>query len=278
MVYHSKNEASEWKLDNQLFLVYQILKVKDWASGRAGLRGTAMHTQKTGRCSMAEENRAEQIANQLRREILRGTLAPGAPIKERDNAAEMGVSRTPMREAIRILAKEGLVNLRPSRSPIVADPTIKEVADAIEVLSALELLSIRLACEHATDAEIKTIRSIERSIAVGYDTLDDLDRFDLDMQFHIAIARASHNAALAETHAAFLARLWRARYLSAIRKRSRDRVLDQHAAIVAGLEARDVAAAQASLRAHLEHLVINVKDYYQSSRADAETCEPACSD
>ncbi|MEQ9673915.1 MAG: winged helix-turn-helix domain-containing protein, partial [Roseovarius indicus] len=69
---------------------------------------------------MAEGILAEQIANQLRRDILRGKLAPGASIKERDNAAEMGVSRTPMREAIRILAQDGLVILRPARSPIVA--------------------------------------------------------------------------------------------------------------------------------------------------------------
>lgn len=228
-----------------------------------------------GHCRMAEENRAEQIAQQLRREILRGTLAPGAPIKERDNAAEMGVSRTPMREAIRILAQEGLVVLRPSRSPIVADPTIKEVGDAIDVLSVLELLSVRLACEHATDEEIAAIRRIERQIAEGYDTLDDLDRFDLDMQFHIAIVRASHNETLAETHGAYLARLWRARYLSAIRKRSRDRVIEQHKAIVAGLEARDVDAAQASLREHLEHLLINVQDYFRTSRSEVAEIEAA---
>ena len=61
----------------------------------------------------------EQIAQSLRRDILRGRLSPGDSIKERDNAAERGVSRTPRREAIRILAQEGLVILRPSRSPIV---------------------------------------------------------------------------------------------------------------------------------------------------------------
>lgn len=224
---------------------------------------------------MAEETRAEQIATQLRRDILRGVLVPGAPIKERDNAAEMGVSRTPMREAIRILSKEGLVILRPSRSPVVADPTLKEVGDAIEVLSVLELLSVRLACEHATDTEIAEVRALERQMAENYDTLDNLDRFDVDMSFHIAIARASHNEMLAETHAAYLGRLWRARYLSAMRKHSRERVLQQHEAIVRGLEARDVDMAQEHLRGHLEHLLINVQDYFRSSEQGVEAVTPA---
>lgn len=222
---------------------------------------------------MAEENRAEQIAKQLRRDILLGVLAPGAPIKERDNALEMGVSRTPMREAIRILAKEGLVVLRPSRSPIVAQPSLKEVTNAIEVLSALEMLSLRLACERATDEELADIRQVERHMADNYDTFDDVDRFEIDMSFHIAIARASHNEMLAETHSSYLARLWRARYLSAIKKRSRERVLHQHSAIIAGLEARDVVAAQKELNAHLEHLLVNVSEYFESEEAEMRTVQ-----
>ena len=219
---------------------------------------------------MAEENRAEQIAKQLRRDILLGVLAPGAPIKERDNAVEMGVSRTPMREAIRILAKEGLVVLRPSRSPIVAQPSVKDVSNAIEVLAALEMLSVQLACERASDAEVAEIRRIERRMVDNYDTLDDVDRFEIDMSFHIAIARASHNEMLAETHSSYLARLWRARYLSAIKKRSRERVVAQHAAIIDGLERRNVEAAQKELNAHLEHLLVNVTEFFEAEEAATE--------
>lgn len=214
---------------------------------------------------MAAENRAEQIAKQMRREILLGTLAPGAPIKERDNALEMGVSRTPMREAIRILANEGLVILRPSRSPIVADPTLSEVSNAIEVLSALELFSVKLACQRATPDDMADIRRFERQLDTDYDRLDNVERFEVDMSFHRAIVRASHNDMLIETHSAYLARLWRARFLSAINKRSRERVLAQHAAIVEGLEARDFEAAQLQLGSHLEHLVVNITDLFKAS-------------
>ncbi|MDN3722463.1 GntR family transcriptional regulator [Roseibium salinum] len=96
---------------------------------------------------MSEPNLADEIAARLRRDILRGKLPPGSAIKERDNALELGVSRTPMREAIRILAKEGLVILRPSRSPVVARPSFKEISDQVAVLVALEKFSAELACE-----------------------------------------------------------------------------------------------------------------------------------
>ncbi|MFZ5961869.1 GntR family transcriptional regulator [Thalassococcus sp. BH17M4-6] len=213
---------------------------------------------------MAEQNLPEQVAQQLRRDILRGVLKPGASIKERDSAAELGVSRTPMREAIRILAKEGLVQLRPARSPIVVQMSLSEVADSIEVLSALELLSGKLACLNASDEDIAAVRQAERYVAENFDRLDDIDRFEADMEFHLSIARASRNAALIGTHSSYLARLWRARFLSAARKRSRDRVLSQHEAIVRSIEARDIEGTQKALGEHLEHLLINVEEFYES--------------
>ncbi|MFZ7090217.1 GntR family transcriptional regulator [Primorskyibacter sp. 2E233] len=217
---------------------------------------------------MPEETLPEQIANQLRRDILRGKLAPGAQVKERDNAAEMGVSRTPMREAIRILAKEGLVILRPARSPVVAQPTLREVADNIEVLTVLEMLSGELACERALDEQIEEIAEIQNRMASLYDDIDMLDVFELDMEFHLAIVRAANNPVLIETHRSILARLWRARYLSATRKRSRDRVLRQHTDIVEGLQARDPERVKLALHSHLEHLLINVQEYFQIGQTE----------
>lgn len=213
----------------------------------------------------------EQIAAQLRREILRGKLAPGAPIKERDNAAEMGVSRTPMREAIRILAKEGLVQLRPARSPIVAQPSFKQIADHIEVLSALELLSAELACNRASDDQIEEIAALQEQMEALYDDLDAVDVFEIDMNFHIAIVRASGNKVLTDTHRAILARLWRARFLSARRKRSRDRVLRQHRDIVSGLRARDPDVVRKHLQSHLEHLLVNVQDFFEHEADETQT-------
>ena len=94
------------------------------------------------------------IADRLRREILTGTIPPGSPIKERDHAERLGISRTPLREAVRILAQEGLVTLRPLRSPLVTDMTRAEALDEVAVLRLLELHGGELACAHAPEAEI----------------------------------------------------------------------------------------------------------------------------
>lgn len=219
---------------------------------------------------MDEATLAEQIAKQLRRNILRGKLPPGSAIKERDNAAELGVSRTPMREAIRILAKEGLVILRPARSPIVADPSIEEIADQVEVLLTLEKRAAQLACEAATDEDIERIEGISRRMAEIYETTDPLDMFELDMSFHAAVVAAAHNRALAETHAAFLARLWRARYLSAAQKRNRERLLDQHGAIVEALAARDPVAVEKAIDAHLLQLAPDIRRMMEREREAAD--------
>lgn len=209
-----------------------------------------------------DEILAEKIANQLRRDILRGKLAPGASVKERDNATDMGVSRTPMREAIRILAKEGLVTLRPSRSPIVADPDLKEVIDAVEVLGTLELLSGDLACMHATDREIAGIRALHKKMVAEHGRINSLDFFEIDMQFHLEIARASHNRSLAETHSAYLSRLWRARYLSARIRRGQERAMAQHGAIAEGLASRDAGRVRREITSHLEHLGDNIRELF----------------
>lgn len=219
---------------------------------------------------MAEPILAEQIANQLRRDILRGKLPPGTSIKERDNAAELGVSRTPMREAIRILAKEGLVQLRPSRSPIVAQPSFKEVSDQAQVLIALEKLSAELACVAATDDEIDHIAGIVDHMAERFDTTDPLDMFEIDMSFHTAIALASHNEALADTHAGFLQRLWRARYVAASQRRNRSRVVSEHTMIVEGLRARDPKQVRAAIDNHLWNLAEDIREVIAEEAQAAE--------
>jgi DNA-binding GntR family transcriptional regulator len=203
---------------------------------------------------MTDDVLAIEIAVKLRRDILRGKLAPGALVKERDHAAEYGVSRSPLREAIRILAMERLIVLRPSRSPRVANPTFHEIADEVLVLLVLEKLSAELACQRATEADFAQIRAICDRMNAMTDEADHLDLFEVDMSFHTAVARASHNPALAETHQTYLARLWRARYLAASQKRNRQRVRDHHEAILAALEARNVEAVRTAIDAHLGQL------------------------
>lgn len=222
---------------------------------------------------MPDPTLPEQIANQLRRDILRGKLSPGDSLKERDKSAELGVSRTPMREAIRIVAREGLITLRPARSPIVAMPDAKAVTDDVEVLLAIEKLSGELACERATPADIDGIAQIMQHMAEAFDTMDAVDMFELDMSFHSALALAAHNPPLAEIHSRFLARLWRARFLAAVKRRNRASVIEHHATILAALRARDAIAIREAIGIHLDRLTEDIADVIRREHEDHEQAQ-----
>lgn len=209
------------------------------------------------------------IADRLRREILTGAIAPGSPIKERDHAERLGISRTPLREAVRILAKEGLVTLRPLRSPLVTDLTRAEAMDEVAVLRLLELAGGELACANATDAEIAAISALARAVEDNHATGDKVEVFDIDMRMHRAIVAAGHNSALSRSYGEYLARLWRIRFLSARRRSDAAQVLAAHRGMVDALAARDWPAMRAHMESHLDGLVRNVDAHFSDDDAEA---------
>ena len=206
------------------------------------------------------------IADRLRREILTGAIPPGSPIKERDHAERLGVSRTPLREAVRILAQEGLVILRPLRSPLVTDLTRDEAMEEVAVLRLLELAGGELACAHATEAEITSITDLARRVEANHATGDKVEVFDIDMRMHRAIVAAGHNAALSRTYDEYLSRLWRIRFLSARLRSDAAQVLAAHRGIVLALAARDWPVMRAHMEAHLDGLVRNLEAHFANQQ------------
>lgn len=217
---------------------------------------------------------AEDAAQTIRGMILLEKLPPGRALPERDLAEALGVSRTPMREAIRLLANEGLVQYTASRRPYVADPSLEEIFDYLRVQAALEALAGELACARITDAELRHIKNLNAAIGeadfdgAGDDGDGKLEAFKDDMAFHSAIVLASGNAALVETHARYNARLWRARFLSSQRKVSRESTRQEHQAIVEALLARDGPAASRALRKHLTTAETNIANSMAERRAE----------
>ena len=201
---------------------------------------------------------ASEAADTLREFILLGKLAPGVPVPERDLAEALGISRTPLKEALRLLEGEGLIVYGPTRRPRVADPSLDEINDWLRVQGALEALAGELACQHASDGALAEITRINDSIKEARDSEGQLEAFRADMRFHEAIVTASGNAALAETHATYNARLWRVRFLSSQRIPSREATRREHLNIVEALNARDVAAAKQALQTHLRTAETNI--------------------
>ena len=214
---------------------------------------------------------AVDVAQEIRRGILTGRFLPGTRVKERSLAIELGVSRTPVREAMRLLANEGLISLRQGRSPIVKGMSVREALDETAVLLALEDLAVTWACRKARVPDTARLDRTHKAIAGQFTRLDPVSLFELDMQFHLSIAEAAGNASLFGTYKTYLERLWRVRFLSARNEANRDRVVSQHQAILDAISARDEGAALAAVRAHLRTMPEDIAAVLENTSVHVES-------
>lgn len=193
----------------------------------------------------------EQVANRLRDLIVQSEFAPGQRIRERVVAAELNVSRTPLREALQVLASEGLVELLPNRGAVVSAPSPEAVADMLQVLGVIESFAGERACEMATDAEIAEIRALHFEMLAAFSRGERLAYFKLNQRIHKAIVLASRNQALIDIHERLNARLYRVRYQSNLRNELWGTAVEEHEQLLKALEARDSRRLSKLLRGHL---------------------------
>ncbi|MTH95435.1 GntR family transcriptional regulator [Roseibium sp. RKSG952] len=201
---------------------------------------------------------ASEIVSALRELILLEKLKPGLAFSERDLAAGLGVSRTPLKEAIRILENEGLIEYGATRRPRVANPSIEEIKHNFQVLGSLEALAGENCCSFATDEEIEELSRMQIQMKLNEKKSDNIEYFQMDMLFHSTIVKYSRNKPLFVTHEQYNSRLWRARYISSKLRGERNRNLGQHIDIVEAIKRRDPRDTATQLRRHLETAITNV--------------------
>jgi len=195
----------------------------------------------------------ELVCENIRQAIIDGTLSPGERLMEIQLADEMGVSRTPVREAIRKLELEGFVVMIPRRGTYVADISIKDITEIYEIRISLDVLAAGLAAERITDEELEKLNSYLIEIAKYVPTMD-LDKIvELDTAFHDVLYNASRNERLCS----IIGNL--REQLTGIRGRSMSypgrlvETMDEHRALLDSIAARDVERAQRAARVHLEN-------------------------
>ena len=213
----------------------------------------------------------QRVAGRLRDLIVQDQLKPGERIRERDLADRLAVSRTPLREALKILATEGMVTLAPNRGAVVASLTPDEAFDLLQVLGVLEALAGELACTRATDAEIDEIRALHYEMMAAYARKDRLEYFKVNQRIHLSIVAASRNAGLAETHDRINARLYRIRYRSNLRNRKWHTAIEEHQAILEALDRRDGALLSTVLRDHLGSTWAKVSETFGAGEGQPPT-------
>jgi DNA-binding GntR family transcriptional regulator len=193
----------------------------------------------------------EDATERLRDMIVQGELAPGAKLLERVLCERLGVSRTPLREAIKRLASEGLVALQPNRGAIVTPLTLAAVRETFEVMGALEALAGQLACRNITDAQLAEIRALHYEMLACHARGDLAGYFRCNQAIHLAVVAASGNATLAATYGNLNAHVRRARYMANLSRERWDRAVAEHEEMLAALGARDGARLQRLLSEHL---------------------------
>jgi DNA-binding GntR family transcriptional regulator len=193
----------------------------------------------------------EAVADRLRELIIEGALAPGEHLNERVLCGELQVSRTPLREAFRTLAGEGIVELLPNRGAAVAALSRADVEHAFELMGALEGLAGELAAQRATPAEIDEIRALHFEMLAAHARRDLPAYYRVNREIHQRIAACARNPLLAATHGRLNARLQALRFRSNLNPDKWDAAVAEHGLMVDALAARDGARLGAVLRAHL---------------------------
>ncbi len=205
---------------------------------------------------------ADQAATELRRLIVLGTLAPGQQVTERELSSLLGISRTPIREAMRTLALEGLIKASETGRYFAADPTIDEICDLLRIIGVLEGLAGRLTCGIAPYADLQKIADLQKEMRQFSTASESLKYFEANIKFHLNIVAASKNSELVRTHKTLNDRLYRARYLCSKISVNRTRAMDEHDKIVTALMARDGEAVEQFLREHMAQAETNVAQAY----------------
>jgi DNA-binding GntR family transcriptional regulator len=202
----------------------------------------------------------EVVFNTLRKEILRGDLKPGERLMEIQLANRLGVSRTPVREAIRKLELEGLVLMIPRRGAEVAKITEKNLRDALEVRRTLEKLAVTLACQRITDEEVEELREATKHCGTFLNKNDLMGIAKADEEFHNVIYNATNNQKLIKILNNLSEQVYRYRVEYLKQKNNPAQIIREHKELLEAIEARDEELASEIAAIHIDNQAKSVAD------------------
>jgi DNA-binding GntR family transcriptional regulator len=195
----------------------------------------------------------EQVAQRLRQMLVEGRIAPGAKLNERELSELLNVSRTPLREAIKMLAAEGLVELLPHRGAIAVSLGEADILNTFEVMAGLEGMTGELAAQRITPAELAEIQAMQFEMMATYTRRDLSAYYQLNARIHAAISAAAKNPVLSQVYQQVNARLQALRFRSNQDGEKWKRAVKEHERMIEALAAHDGAAMREVLQAHLRN-------------------------
>lgn len=199
------------------------------------------------------------VFNTLREAILRGDLKPGERLMELQLAAKLGVSRTPIREAIRMLEQEGLAVTVPRRGAEVARMTLKDMEDVLEIREALDELAVQLACKKISSEQLEQLRKVKEDFELNTRSNDVKKIAESDVKFHDIIYEATDNPKLVSMLSNLREQVYRYRVEYLKDTNSYPILIREHEAILEGLQSRDCQKAAKAMQEHVENQAAAVK-------------------
>ncbi len=193
------------------------------------------------------------VFNTLRNAILKGELAPGERLMEMHLAEQLGVSRTPIREAIRKLELEGLVVMTPRKGAVVASITEEDLRDVLEVRKVLEQLAVELACVNITEEEMAKLKGAMEEFRKAIHVNDAVDIASKDEKFHDIIYRATRNNRLIQILNNLREQMYRYRFEYVKDEKVRNDLIEEHIKIISALENKDIEDGKAAIKQHIIH-------------------------
>ena len=210
------------------------------------------------------------VVERLRQRIVEGLHAPGDKLNERELSELLQISRTPLREAIRMLAAEGLVELLPNRGAVVAQLSVQDVADTFELIAGLEGQSGELAAQRIGDAALAEVRALHYEMLAAFTRRDLPAYYRLNAMIHQHINTAAGNRVLTQTWANINARLQALRFRSNFDEAKWQRAMDEHGRMIELLAARDGEGLRQLMVTHLLHKRDAVLELMQAGTAAPE--------
>ncbi len=210
----------------------------------------------------------EEVVGQLRDMIIEGEIEPGERLDEIDLSAHLKVSRTPLREALKLLANEGLVDLLPGRGARVSTLSAEGVGELFEVVSGLERLAAELAAARMTSRDLERLRRMHDRMAAHFAAGERHEYFALNHQIHVAIVAAAKNETLVATHAALMVKARRGRYAALDSEERWKEAMAEHEALMEALGRRDGKAASDILFRHDRRTGETARKMLEKSAAD----------
>ena len=193
----------------------------------------------------------EELVERLRNLIVEDRLKPGEKVPEKELCESFGVSRTPLREALKVLASEGFVILQANRGARVAQVTRAELESTFPVIAVLEQLAGELACKQMDAKELGWIEERHEKMLKAYEARDRKSYFQANQDIHQALIRGARNEVLEGQHKLLAARVRRARFMANLSDERWAQAIDEHEQMMVSLRDRDATGLGQLMKLHM---------------------------